>query len=38
MDTKLIGEHLRERRLVALAVRRRAGGGADAAIALDGHL
>ena len=35
---ELVGEHLRERRLVALAVRRRAGGGADPAVALDRHL
>ena len=35
---ELVGEHLRERRLVALAVGRGAGGGADAAVALDGDL
>ena len=35
---ELIGQHLRERRLVALAVRRRAGRGRDAAVALDGDL
>ena len=35
---ELIGEHLRERRLVALAVRRRAGRRGDAAVALDRHL
>ena len=35
---ELVGEHLREGGLVALAVRRRAGGGADAAVALHRHL
>ena len=35
---ELIREHLRERRLVALAVRRRAGRRGDAAVALDRDL
>ena len=35
---ELVGEHLRERRFVALPVRRRAGRGADPAVALDRHL
>ena len=37
-DAELVGEHLRERGLVALAVRRRASGGGDASVALDRHL
>ena len=34
---ELIGQHLPERRLVALTVRRGAGGGGDAPVTLDGH-
>src|SRR3954469_21026979 len=37
-DAELIREHLRERRLVSLSVRRRTGRGADAAVTLDRHL
>ena len=37
-NAELIGEHLRERRLVALTVRRSASRRADAAVALDRHL
>src|SRR5262249_58973241 len=37
-DAELIRKHLRERRLVALSVRRCAGRGADTAVTFDGDL